>query len=61
MNLNELAKKVSEIEGGKQNLAIAQIKEVISALGHVLSKVDPDEASFLFAAILEKGAAKVNK
>ena len=29
INLNELARKVSENEGGKQQISIAQIKEVI--------------------------------
>ena len=29
MNLNNLAKRVAEREGGKVNLSIAQIKEVI--------------------------------
>lgn len=29
MNLNQLAKRVAEREGGKVNLSIAQIKEVI--------------------------------
>lgn len=32
MNLNELAKEVAKLEGGKKNLSIAQIKEVIKCL-----------------------------
>ncbi len=39
MNLNLLAKKITEIEKGKQNLSIAQVKEVIHCLGKVLSKL----------------------
>lgn len=29
INVNELARRVSELEGGKEELSIAQIKEVI--------------------------------
>jgi len=32
MNLNELAKEVCSIEGGKVNLPIAQVKEVMRCL-----------------------------
>jgi hypothetical protein len=33
VNLNELAKEVSKIEGGKTSLSIAQIKEVLDTAG----------------------------
>jgi hypothetical protein len=33
MNLNQLAKAICKIEGGKINLTIAQVKEVINCLG----------------------------
>lgn len=36
MNLNELAKEVSKREGGKQNLSIAQIKEVIRHIKDII-------------------------
>ena len=29
MNLNELARAITEAEGGKQSLSIAQVKEVL--------------------------------
>lgn len=32
MNLNTVAKQVCELEGGKVNLSIAQVKEVIGCL-----------------------------
>jgi len=40
MNLNELAKKISDIEGGKHNLNIAEIKEVLAKLGLILAYMD---------------------
>lgn len=44
MNLNQLAKRVAEREGGKQNLSIAQIKEVIRiALEEVTENEDAIE------------------
>lgn len=36
-NLNELALRVAEYEGGKKNLSIAQIKEVIACIGAVFA------------------------
>lgn len=38
MNLNQLAKAVAKLEGGKKNLTIAQIKEVIRLTWKVLYK-----------------------
>ena len=43
INLNDLAQKVSEKEGGKQNLSIAQIKEVISITLDLLAKEKASE------------------
>ena len=39
MNINKLAIRVTEREGGKEKLSIAQVKEVISCLNEQL-KVD---------------------
>ena len=36
MKLNELAKKISELEGKKEQMSIAQISEVLACLGCVL-------------------------
>lgn len=40
-NMNDLAMRVSKLEGGKKPLSIAQIKEVIKCLALVLD-TDPD-------------------
>lgn len=36
MNLNQLAKRISDLEGGKQNLSIAQIKEVVRCMSFIM-------------------------
>lgn len=36
MNINKLAKRISEVEGEEQELSIAQIKEVLRCLKRVL-------------------------
>lgn len=36
MNLNDLAKKVTLLEGKKKSLSIAQVKEVISILSKLM-------------------------
>ena len=44
INLNKLAKEVSEIEGGAVNLSIAQIKEVIKVYNDILEEqYDPSD------------------
>jgi len=43
LNLNKLAQWVAKHEGGKQNLSIAQIKEVIRLTLIGLSKEKPSE------------------
>lgn len=50
MNLNQLAKAICKIEGGKVNLTIAQIKEVIKCIG-IVSQKDP----FILDHIYELG------
>lgn len=43
MNLTELATQISGTEGGKVNLPIAQISEVIRAFGDAYYALSPDE------------------
>lgn len=38
INLNKVAKEVSVYEGGKQNLSIAQIKEVMKYYNTILAR-----------------------
>jgi hypothetical protein len=57
MNLNDLAKEVARLEGGEQNLTIAQIKEVIHCVGMVLAELDSLQASVLVAKMIAKGAS----
>lgn len=38
LNLNEFAGEIAKIEGGHQNLTIAQIKEVMNCYHSVLNK-----------------------
>lgn len=42
MNLNKLAQEISKAEGGKVNLSIAQIKEVLRCFGDVCYSLDDD-------------------
>ncbi len=52
MNLNELAKKISVVEGGKHNLNIGEIKQVVRCLGLVLKTLSPGEALKVFLRII---------
>lgn len=36
MNINDFAVAISKLEGGKKNLSIAQIKEVLKCANHIL-------------------------
>lgn len=55
MNLNELAKEICKIEGGKKNLPIAQVKEVLKSLGSLLGTLPGDEAMALIQKIIKAG------
>lgn len=44
MNLNELAREVSQLEGRKVELPIAQIKDVLRSLARVLAELETDDA-----------------
>lgn len=47
INMNKMAKDISEIEGKKVEVNIAQIKEVLSIAMHKLSEYDDDEILML--------------
>lgn len=68
MNLNELAKEIAKLEGGKKNLSIAQIKEVVRCLSLIQFQHDVyqvDIATFskksLFWKIMLNGAKQVKR
>lgn len=44
LNLNELAVYIAEAEAGKEEISIAQIKEVINILGNRWKSMDEEEA-----------------
>ena len=39
MNINELAVKITEKEGKKEEVNIAQVKEILHVFGHVLNEL----------------------
>lgn len=55
MNLNELARAVCKIEGGKTEVNIAQVKDVLNALGQVLAEMPPYETLQVFAKLVKIG------
>lgn len=52
MNLNELAREISKLEGKKVPVNIAQIKEVLRCFGKVLSDLAPEEAFYLLSKLI---------
>lgn len=54
MNLNELAKEISRLEGGKKELSIAQIKEVIKCMGVVLCRFYQADNHKEFVSVVAK-------
>lgn len=57
MNLNEFAKKITLKEGGKQNLSIAQVKEVIHLVLDELRQHPLDAiVELFFSSKKDKGA-----
>lgn len=44
LNLNELAVYIAEAEAGKEEISIAQIKEVINILGNRWKSMDEEQA-----------------
>lgn len=58
MNLNDLAKIICEEEGGKEQLSIAQVKEVIGILSEKLAKpMGPD----LIVKLIQTGNRRLKK
>jgi len=57
MNMNELAVEVSKREGGKVNLPIAQIKEVLAHLSDIVYENGDEIEDLLF----ENGARRRKK
>ena len=55
MNLNQLAVRLSELEGKKQQVDIAQIKEVLKCLGVVLSGLSASESFETVSKLVERG------
>ena len=56
-NMNDLAVQVSKLEGGKENLSIAQIKEVMRCLSDVLL-FDPNRWFDVWNEYLDKRASE---
>jgi predicted DNA-binding antitoxin AbrB/MazE fold protein len=54
VNLNELAREVTLAEGGKVNLSIAQVKEVIKLTLKELAKYDYEEVDKLLDRYVDK-------
>lgn len=54
MNLNDLAREIAELEGGKQNLSIAQIKEVVRCLGDILHEMHVQDFTATIAKLAKK-------
>jgi len=40
MNLNQLAKRITEKEGKKTQVNIAQVKEIINVIGQIFNELD---------------------
>ena len=59
MNLNQLAKAITELEGGKVNLPIAQVKEVLHCLGAVLVDLDMEEALVIVARLAKVARSRL--
>lgn len=53
MNLNRLAKELCALETGKQEVNIAQMKEIIRCLGEILREMAPLEAIDLIRRIMK--------
>lgn len=53
-NLNLLAQEVADLEGGKKNLSIAQIKEVLKCLGTILGSMDSKSALITMERLIKR-------
>jgi len=61
VDLNKLAQEISALEGLKQPLSIAQIKEVLLCLGIVLARLGADSAILVVARIIHRGAVRLKR
>lgn len=61
MNLNELPKEISKLEGGKKNLSIAEIKEVRRCEDMVIASLDFDSSLKLFLKMRKNGEKHLTK
>lgn len=59
MNLNQLAKAITDLEGKNVLLSIAQVKEVLLCLGKVLAKMHPVEQADLVSKLIARGARRL--
>jgi hypothetical protein len=58
MNLNHLAKKIAEIEGGRVNLPIGQIKEVMRILLTELASMEEKDLQAILRRYSRRGRSK---
>ena len=58
VNLNRLANELCDIEDGKTDLTVAQIKDVLAALGERWRSLPTEQASAEFAAIVARAGLK---
>ena len=59
MNLNELAKEVCKREGGKKQVDIAQVKEILRVLGDIA--VRSNKGSLIFDKIVKAALRRAKK
>ena len=59
MNLNELAKAITDMEGQKVSVSIAQAKEILLCLGKVLAKQNTGVQADLVSKLIARGARRL--
>lgn len=58
MNLNQLAKEISALEGKKVQVNIAQIKEVLGCLGRIFRRLEIMDRVKIIRSITEKAGLR---
>ena len=61
MTYNQIAKYVADREGKRQELSIAQIKEVLSILSDLFAKLPEDRADHPMKMLLKNGNKRKRK
>jgi len=61
MNLNDLAKEIAKREGGKVQVNIAQIKEIISVLGEILEEYGVVECLEILETLQKVGKRRLSE